>query len=137
MIRGAGAGIAYFGLVFLLGMILGTIRILLLEPWVGEVTAVLIELPVMLAGSWIACGRLIGRFGVPPRPGSRLVMGGLAFLLLVAAELWLSLFAVGGTVAEHFRSYLEADHLLGLLGQLVFASFPLLSLRGASAATVR
>jgi hypothetical protein len=126
------AGLAYFGLVFLLGTILGTLRILLVEPRLGAAGSVLLELPFMLAASWFVCGILVRRFAVPPGPGDRLVMGAVAFLLLMAAELALSLYAVGGTVEGHFAAYRQPAQLLGLMGQLAFASFPLLRSRAGS-----
>lgn len=124
MKRAIAAGGLYFLLIFLLGMALGTIRILLLEPRLGALTSVLIELPFMLAASWYVCGRLIRHLSVPASLPSRAAMGGLAFLLLMAAELGLSLFAVGGTVGDHFASYTQAAPLIGLFGQLAFAAFP-------------
>ena len=52
-------------------------------------------------------------------------MGALPFLLLMGAELGLSLFAVGGTVRDHFANYGQTVPLIGLFGQLAFAAFPL------------
>lgn len=46
--------------------------------------------------------------------------------MLIGAELSLSLLAVGGSVEEHFANYGQAAPLIGLLGQLAFAAFPLL-----------
>ncbi len=54
--RAVLAGVLYFGLVFALGFILGTLRVLVLEPRLGSTGAVLLELPVMLAASWLLCG---------------------------------------------------------------------------------
>lgn len=125
MKRAIAAGALYFLLIFLLGMALGTVRILAIEPRVGALAAVLLELPFMLAASWYVCGRLIRYFSVPAARSSRAAMGGLAFLLLMGAELGLSLFAVGGTVRDHFADFGQAAPLVGLLGQLAFAVFPL------------
>lgn len=129
MAKAVKAGLAYFALIFLLGTILGTARILLLEPRLGAAGSVLLELPLMLAVSWLVCGALIRWIEVPPAIAERLVMGGLAFLLLLAAELALSLYSVGGSVERHFAAYRQAAPLLGLLGQIAFASFPLLRSR--------
>ncbi|MGA9580848.1 MAG: hypothetical protein WBR13_02630 [Allosphingosinicella sp.] len=126
MKRAIAAGGLYFLPIFLLGTVLGTIRTLLLEPRLGAVPSVLLELPFMLAASWFVCGRLIRRLSVPAALSSRAAMGGLAFLLLMAAELGLSLFAVDGSVREHFARYGQAAALIGLIGQIVFAAFPLL-----------
>ena len=125
MKRAIAGGALYFLLIFLLGMALGTIRVLLIEPRVGAVGSVLLELPLMLGASWFVCGWLIRYLSVPATVSSRATMGGLAFLLLMGAELGLSLFAVGGSVREHFANYGQAAPLIGLLGQIAFAAFPL------------
>ncbi len=41
-------GLAYFAVIFGLGFLLGTVRTLLLEPRIGALPAVALELPVML-----------------------------------------------------------------------------------------
>ena len=53
--RATKAGALYANIVFLIGFILGTIRVLLLAPRLGETTAVIAEVPVMLAASWFVC----------------------------------------------------------------------------------
>lgn len=126
MKRALAAGGAYFLLIFLLGMALGTIRILLLEPRLGDVRSVLLELPFMLAASWFACGWLIRYLAVPAAASSRLAMGATAFVLLMVAELALGLFAVGETVAGHIAAYRNGAPLIGLLGQVAFAAIPLI-----------
>ncbi|HET9639261.1 MAG TPA: hypothetical protein VFP12_08650 [Allosphingosinicella sp.] len=126
MKRAFSAGALYFLLIFLLGMMLGPVRILLIEPRLGAIPAVLVELPFMLAASWFVCGWLIRYLSVPAAASSRLIMGAAAFLLLMAAELGLSLFAVGGTVSGHFAGYRGGAPLIGLLGQIAFALFPLI-----------
>lgn len=56
--RIASAGLAYWAVVFALGFVLGTIRVLWLAPLVGLIPATALELPVMLAGEtpgeWLA-----------------------------------------------------------------------------------
>jgi hypothetical protein len=125
MKRAIAAGALYFLLIFMLGMALGTVRILLLEPRFGAVGSVLVELPLMLVASWLLCGRLIRYLAVPVAVSSRLAMGATAFLLLMAAELGLDLFAMGGTAVGHFANYRGGAPLIGLLGQIAFALFPL------------
>ena len=56
-----GAGLAYFAVVFAAGFVLGTLRVLVVAPHLGEIAAVVAELPIMLAVSWIICGWLLGR----------------------------------------------------------------------------
>jgi hypothetical protein len=53
-------------------------------------------------------------------------MGAVAFILLMAGELSISLLLAGRNAAEHLQLYREASHMLGLAGQLAFALFPVL-----------
>lgn len=123
------AGLAYFAIVFAAGFLLGTVRILAGVPLLGETLAVVIELPFMLAVSWLACDWLIARFSVPRTLLVRFTMGGLAFALLAIAEICVSVFGLDRTIGEHFESYLAAHAMIGLAGQLVFALFPVIHLR--------
>ena len=119
------AGVSYFAIVFAIGFVLGTVRVLLLVPRLGETGGVLVELPVMLSTSWFVCGWLLGRFSVPREWRHRLAMGGVAFLLLMVAEFGLSVFAFGRSVAEHLGTYRSWGAALGLAAQVAFAAFPL------------
>lgn len=56
-------------------------------------------------------------------------MGGLAFALLLLAELLVGALLLGRTPAEHFALYAEASHALGLVAQLGFGLMPLVQLR--------
>ena len=120
------AGVAYFGCVFAAGFALGVLRTVLVVALVGETVAVALELPIILAIAWIACRWLINRLEVPSRLVSRAVMGAVAFVLLMAGELSISLLLAGRSAAEHLQLYREASHMLGLAGQLAFAFFPVL-----------
>lgn len=123
--RAVTAGALYFAVIFTLGFGLGTIRVLLIIPFLGELGAVLIELPVMLVASWIACGWVLRRLRVASTLWARLLMGGVAFTLLMMAEIGVSVFAFGRTPAEHLETYRSASALLGLSAQIVFAGMPL------------
>jgi hypothetical protein len=122
------AGLAYFGIVFAVGFLLGTVRVLLLEPNFGDLLALSLELPIMLAVSWLACLWIIERFALPPLVMSRLAVGLVAFGLLMAAELGVSLFALGRSLSEHFSLYQRGLTAVGLLAQIAFALFPLVAL---------
>jgi hypothetical protein len=128
MVSGLKAGVAYFGIVFAAGFVLGTLRILVVAPAIGTTAAVLVELPVMLAISWIACRRMIRRFSVSDDWAVRLVMGAVAFALLMVAEWVLGIAAFGRTVAEQIAAYGTPDGMIGFVGQAIFAVFPLIQL---------
>jgi hypothetical protein len=120
------AGSAYFALVFAVGFALGTLRVLVLAPRLGEIGSIALELAVMLLVSWLACGWLLDRFAVPRAPRHRAAMGGVAFALLLAAELAISVLAFGRSPSEHLAAYRSWAAGLGLAAQMVFAAFPLL-----------
>ena len=62
--RATTAGALYAITVFLTGFILGTIRVLLLAPRLGETTAVIIEAPIMLAVGWFVCRWCVDRLDI-------------------------------------------------------------------------
>lgn len=123
-------GLAYFAAVFGLGFLLGTVRALLLEPQIGALPAVALELPVMLGAAWVICRRLLR--GREFTSVARAVMGGMAFALLMLAELALAL-VFGQTMADHLRGYANPDQGLGLAGQVAFGLLPLIQSRAGSA----
>lgn len=123
------AGAAYFAAVFVIGFGLGTFRVLVLAPTVGETAAGLIEMPFILTASWLVCAFLIRRLDVPVDIPARAIMGGLAFGLLMVAEFGLAVSVFGASPEDHFRSYLSLNGALGLAGQGLFGLFPLLQRR--------
>jgi hypothetical protein len=126
------AGLAYFAIVFPIAFAFGIVRTLVLVPAIGKLAAVLTELPFLLVVSWIAAHWLIGRFEVPARLGARLIMGGVAFAVLMAAEASFSVFVFGQPLKQYLDAYQGAAAQLGLAGQIAFALLPsvrLLSLR--------
>lgn len=126
VLRACLAGLTYFALVFAAGFVLGTVRVLVLLPALGETAAVLLELPLILAVSWYACRGIIARLALSDGLPARLTMGGIAFGLLMIAEAALGMLGFGRTLAEHLAHYLSPAGMVGLLGQLVFAAFPIL-----------
>ena len=125
MRAGVKAGAAYFAIMFGIGFALGTFRVLVVLARLGESGAVLLELPVMLSLSWVVCARLVRRFAVLPASIDRIMMGLVAFALLMLGEIGVSVLAFGRTLAEHFGNYREFAQQVGLAAQIVFALFPL------------
>lgn len=114
------AAAKYAGIVFGFGFLLGSVRVMLLVPWIGETAAVLCELPLMLGISWIVWSRISFSGTV----GSAGFTGLIAFFILMAAELVLS-FAFGRSLAETLSSFATTAGALGLLGQAGFGLIPL------------
>lgn len=119
------AGLLYFAGVFALGFLLGAVRILWVVPRLGETMAVVIELPVMLWAAWLLAGLLLRRLAVPPRAAAALVMGGVGFALLIAAEFALGA-ATGTSPALQVAKWGTVSGGMGLAAQILHAFFPLL-----------
>ena len=127
MMRILLTGIAYAAAVFSAGFVLGVLRTLVLVPLLGELAAVLVELPVILTIAWLVCMRILRRWLLLPNAAA--AMGAIAFLLLLLAEAGLSTLLVGRSLAEHLALYPQLPHQLGLAGQLAFAVFPWMQAR--------
>src|SRR5262249_20626666 len=112
------------------GFALGTIRVLMIAPRLGELPAVLLEAPVMLILSWLACGASIRAFGVRGR-GPGLVMGAAAFGLLMCAGFARSLLAFDRSRAEIVGAFAAPAGAIGLASQVAFGLFPLLRSAGS------
>lgn len=119
------AAIAYAGRVFGAGFILGALRTMWLEPAIGSLAAVALELPLMLAISWFICGRMLDRFAVPPTLAARGAMGALALALLLVAEYALAR-GFGQSSAEYLARLASPAGALGLAGQALFGLMPLI-----------
>lgn len=117
------AALAYVLPVFAVAFCLGVLRVTLLQPALGPFLAVALELPVILALSWVVAGRVLRRwpFALP----RRLATGALAFAFLMLAELTLAL-ALGQTAARFAADFATPSGALGLAGQAVFGLIPAL-----------
>jgi hypothetical protein len=118
VLRATEAGALYAIIVFLIGFILGTIRVLLVAPRLGETTAVIIEAPIMLAVSW---------FGLDVRRtvAARSLMGLVAFMVLMSAEVGLGA-VLGRSLADQLAAYKSPSGAIGLIAQVIFAMFPVI-----------
>jgi hypothetical protein len=116
------AALSYFVPVFAAAFLLGVLRISLLAPHVGDLGAVAIEVPVVLAISWVVAGWMLRRqrFG----GGQRLLVGILAFVLLIVTELVLAILAFDQTLADFMGNLGTPPGILGLAGQIIFALIP-------------
>lgn len=133
-VRSAQAGIAYAAVVFALGFAFGTVRVLLLVPRVGATLAVLMEAPLMLAASWWVSRRCTQYFSVEAAAAARIVMGAVAFTVLMTLELALALLVFARTPAEYLASFQSAAGAVGLAAQVCFATFPFAQRRASLSA---
>ena len=121
------AGVVYFLAVFAAGFVLGVLRTLFVAPRIGVLAAVAVELPIVLAVGWWVSARL--QRGSSRTSRDAVLMGGTAFVLLMLAEVSLSIALFGRTFAEHLSLYVDADHQLGLAGQIACALIPMVQVR--------
>ncbi len=80
------AAARYSALVFGIGFVLGTVRVLLVAPRLGERMAELIEAPIMVFVSWLVARWLTRRYTGTRRPVSSLAVGALALAFLLMLE---------------------------------------------------
>ena len=116
-------GVVYVALVFGAGFLLGIVRVMALEPRLGERWAELAEAPLMLAAIVLAARFVVRRFPAPRR-GGYLVSGGIALLLLLLVEISVVLGMRGLSIGEYLA---ERDPLAGsvyLCLLIAFAAMP-------------
>ena len=123
------AGLAYFAIAFGAGFVLGAIRVLLVVPRLGTRTAELVEMPIMLAVSFLAARWVARRFVMPYAVPSRLAMGLIALALLVAFEFTVVLWLRGLTLDAYFATRDPVSGTVYYVMLVVFAILPLLVAR--------
>lgn len=117
--------LAYFGLVFGAGFILGLIRVPFLVPRVGERMAELIEMPVMFAVIWLA-SRYLVRSSRAPLPGREWAgIGLLALVMLAGVELVLASVMTGRTPVEYIATRDPVSGSVYLAMLVLYAAMPL------------
>jgi hypothetical protein len=127
--RAVRAGLLYCAVVFAAGLLLGLMCTLWVAPLAGELAAVMLEAPVLLAIAWSACAWVAERLDVAEQFLDRLVMGGAALAALICAEAVTGLLVWHGALLAYFAAHGRSAVLLGLLVQLAFAVFPMIRQR--------
>jgi hypothetical protein len=120
------AALAYFGWVFGAGFLMGSVRVPVLVPRLGERMAELLEMPVMFAVIWFASRWVVRRFALPPAAGVRWRTGLVALALMIGAELSLAILLQNRSLGEYIgsRDPVSGSVYLAMLG--VFAAMPYL-----------
>ncbi|AZR81810.1 hypothetical protein [Thiomicrospira sp. S5] len=117
-------GLLYFATVFAAGFILGTIRVLSLEPWLGVRYAELLEMPIMLAVVYFSARYWVIRAQAQPKPVNFFGMGWVALGMLLTLELTLVLGLRGLTVSEYLATRDWVSGSAYVVSLLVFAFLP-------------
>jgi len=119
----ARLALAYFASVFFIGFVLGVIRTLWIAPRLGEHVAELVEMPVMVAASFLVARMLISRAaGVGIRAAA--FVGLAALVLLLCAELAVVAFVRGQTLADYVASRDPLSGSAYAIALLLFAAMP-------------
>jgi hypothetical protein len=123
------AAVLYSLLVFGAGFVLGTGRVLLLVPLLGERAAELLEMPLMLivvviAARWVVRHRLEDRW-----TSSALSVGFIALGLMLAAELAVGVLLRGMSATEAFVNRDPVSGAAYYASLLLFAAMPALLIR--------
>jgi hypothetical protein len=122
----AMAALAYFGLVFGTGFVLGAVRVPFLVPRLGMRVAELIEMPFMLVAIVLAARYVARRFALPVSYGVRLSVGLLALALLVAAELLLTVALQKQSIGQYIAGRDSVSGTVYLLMLAIYALMPAL-----------
>lgn len=123
MRQALSAGVVYAIALFGLGFVLGTLRVLLVVPMLGELGATLIELPLMLAASYFVCRAIVRRWQLPADHHARAAMAFSFLFLLLSFETILGLTLLGRTVAEQAAAFASPSGIAGLAAQTASALF--------------
>ena len=118
------AAAAYFGIVFGVGFVLGSVRVPFLVPRFGERLAELAEMPFMFLAIVLAAGYIVRKYGSTVPSLGWVVVGAIALACLVVAEILLAVVLPGRGVGEYLASRDPISGSVYLAMLLVFAAMP-------------
>jgi hypothetical protein len=120
------AMLLYFAIVFGVGFLLGPIRVILIEPRLGSLAAVLIEVPLLLF-AMVIVARLVPRWlNLPASISVYVGMGLGALALQQVADTLVGVYLRGLTPQQVFATYTTPAGMIYLFALLAFAAMPLL-----------
>jgi hypothetical protein len=124
--RAIRAGLLYCVVLLAAGLVLSVIRTFWIAPLSGQLVAVWLEAPVILAVSWTACGWVAEQLDLSESFLDRLTMGGVALAGVIGVEAFVAIVGDRQTLRDYVLTNGRIGVLLGLLAQLGFAGFPIL-----------
>ncbi len=117
------AAIAYWGMVFGCGFVLGTVRTLWLLPLVGSRSAELLEMPLMGTAIALSSRWIVHRFPQLDTAAKQVAVGLVALGLMLVAEIGVGVGLRGLSVVD---SLWNRDPIAGTAYYLLLAVFALL-----------
>jgi len=123
------SGLLYFLLVFGTGFILGAFRVPFLVPRIGERWAELSEMPIMAIAIYLSAGFMLKRHPEICHHRQSIIVGLIALVLLICAELGLAVIIQNRTLEEYIGSRDKVSGSVYLVLLLVFALMPRLRLQ--------
>jgi hypothetical protein len=122
----AAATALYFGLVFGAGFLLGPIRVLLLEPHIGALWAVAIEVPLLLVVMVLAARWSAHKATLGDSLGPRAAMGAAALVLVLAADFSVGRWIRGLALADQLRHFSTLEGMVYAAALVLFAAMPVI-----------
>jgi hypothetical protein len=122
--RIVAAALLYCAIVFAVGLVLGPIRVLWLEPAIGPVAAELCEAPFLLAAMIFAARWVPSVLHVRRDLASLALMGLGALAIQQAADLAVGIYVRGIGPAEQLAHYATAAGLIYACLLIAFAAMP-------------
>jgi len=116
----------YFLIVFGVGLLLGPVRVLWLEPSLGKTAAVAVEAPFLLAAMMVAAWMVPKWTGLNINVGPLAAMGIGALILQQIADFAVAIGLRGMSVSEQLASFATPEGLFYLALVIVFAAMPVL-----------
>lgn len=123
--RVLSAAALYFVIVFAVGLVLGPIRVLWLEPWLGRTFAVLCETPFLILAMWLGAQWAPAWAKLEPGWGRRIAMGLVALALQQVADLAVGFGLRGMTLHEQFAYFSTPPGFIYVGTLMLFAIMPL------------
>ncbi len=123
--RIGAAAVFYFMIVFGVGLLLGPLRVLWLEPWLGQTLAVLCEAPFLVLAMWLGAraapiwARLNGGWR------SSLAVGVMALALQQIADLAVGFGLRGMTLKTQVEYFASPPGMVYLFTLILFLLMPL------------
>jgi hypothetical protein len=123
--RAVLAGIIYALVVFAAGIVVTLVRLGFLQPIVGPIFALVLELPVVIALACFVSQEVINSLRISGAI-SRIAMGVVGFILLMLCEFLLANVLFQNAVGKFVNSLITWPGILGFTGEIAFAIIPVL-----------